>query len=233
MNADWILDETAHAGAEHLDAEFVAAYDRKQGHPDPTTDIEAFLQRGLSSESTILDLGAGTGQFALIAARHFGRVIAIDVSPLMLNRLHDQANDAGLTNIECIRAGFLTYEHAGDHVDGVFTRNALHQIPDFFKGLALNQIADVLRPGGVLRLRDLIYDFTPAEAAGAIHEWFDHAVTDPAEGYTRHDLAEHVRTEFSTYRRLFEAMLEQTGFAIETVEFRRRVYGTYTCVRVS
>ena len=41
-----------------------------------------------------------------------------------------------------------------------------------------------MRPGGVLRLRDLIYDFAPAEAAGVFQRWFDHAASDPADGYT-------------------------------------------------
>jgi hypothetical protein len=31
----WMIDELAHAGPEHLDAAFVAGYDRKQGYPDP------------------------------------------------------------------------------------------------------------------------------------------------------------------------------------------------------
>lgn len=57
-----------------------------------------------------------------------------------------------------MNAGFLGYAHAGPPADGVYSRNALHQIPDFWKALALHRIARMLRPGGVLRLRDLIYD---------------------------------------------------------------------------
>ena len=30
-----MIDELAHAGDEHLDEEFIAGYDRKQGYPDP------------------------------------------------------------------------------------------------------------------------------------------------------------------------------------------------------
>jgi hypothetical protein len=33
-----MLDELAHAGAEHLDPGFVAGFDRKQGYPDPAED---------------------------------------------------------------------------------------------------------------------------------------------------------------------------------------------------
>jgi SAM-dependent methyltransferase len=113
----------------------------------------------------------------------------------------------------------------------VYTRHALHQLPDFWKALALDRIARMLRPGGVLRLRDLIYDFRPAETEDVFRGWFEHAATDPAEGYTGEDYAEHIRTEFSTFRWLFEPMLAAAGFEIVTVDFAGSLYGAYTCVK--
>lgn len=50
--------------------------------------------------------------------------------------------------IEVVEAGLLSYEHAGTLVDAVHTRNALHQLPDAFKAIALHRIARLLRPGG-------------------------------------------------------------------------------------
>ena len=226
-----MLDELAHAGPEHLDETFIAGYDRKQGYPDPAEDLAAFQAHGLGTSSVIIDLGAGTGQFALAAARRFGQVTAADVSPAMVAALRGRAATAGLANLRCVRAGFLSYDHDGPLADGVHTRNALHQIPDFWKGLALRRIACMLRPGGVLRLRDLIYDFRPAEASGIFSGWFAGAATDPAAGYTAADYAEHIRTEFSTYRWLLEPMLAAAGFEIVAVTFERRLYGAYTCVK--
>jgi hypothetical protein len=46
---------------------------------------------------------------------------------------------------------------------------------------------------------------------------------------TAADLAEHIRTEFSTFRWLFEPILAAAGFEILSAEFRGSVYGTYTC----
>src|SRR5690348_3108856 len=160
----WMIDELAHAGPEHLDAAFVAGFDRKQGYPDPAEDIAALRAHGLNAESTLVDLGAGTGRLALAAAPHVRRVVAVDVSPAMLAALRGRAAEAGLANVECVQAGFLSYEHAGPPADAVYTRNALHQLPDFWKALALDRIASPLKPGGVLRLRDLIFDFQPADA---------------------------------------------------------------------
>lgn len=229
MRREWTIDEVAHAGPEHLDPAFVAGYDRKQGRPDPAPDIAILAAHGLGADATVVDLGAGTGQFALAAAAVFGRVIAVDVSAVMLDRLRDRAREA--PNLVCVQAGFLGYEHTGAPADAVHTRNALHHLPDFWKAIALTRIAAMLRPGGVLRLHDLVYDFAPSEAPAAVERWLDGAAASAADGYTRADLAEHVRTEHSTYRWLLEPMLAAAGFEVVTAEYAGRVYAAYTCVR--
>jgi SAM-dependent methyltransferase len=229
----WMIDELAHAGPEHLDAAFVAGYDRKQGRPDPAEDLEILAAHGLDRDSAVVDLGAGSGQFALAAARRFAHVTAVDVSPAMIALLQENAAIAGLANLDCVRAGFLSYEHTGPPADGVYTRNALHQLPDFWKAVALDRIARMMRSGGVLRLRDLIYDFRPADAAQVFARWFDDAASDPADGYTSDEYAVHIRTEFSTFRWLLEPMLEAVGFEIVSADFVARLYGAYTCVKSS
>jgi len=221
----------AHAGPEHLDPGFVAGFDRKQGYPDPAADLAVLREHGIGPASTVVDLGAGTGQFALAAAPLVGRVVAVDISPAMLAAPTGRAATAGLANIEWVQAGFLSYQHADQPADAVFTRNALHQLPDFWKALALHRIGRMLRPGGVLRLRDLIFDFQPADTEAVLDGWLDSAAEDPALGYTRDDFAEHLRTEFSTFRWLLEPMLTAAGFNIVTTDFDGPVYGAYTCVK--
>jgi SAM-dependent methyltransferase len=226
-----MIDEASFAGPEHLDAMFVAAYDRKQGYPDAGEDVAVFAEHGLTEDSRLVDYGAGTGRFALAAARRFGHVTAVDVSTAMLMLLRERADAAGVPNLRAVRAGFLTYEHVGPSVDGVYSRNALHHLPDFWKGIALDRVARIMRPGGVLRIHDLIYDLQPSGADEVLDRWLDRAPDDPALGYIRDDLAEHIRTEFSTYRWLFEPLLAAAGFRIVTAEYRERVFGTYTCLK--
>jgi len=72
-----MIDELSRAGREHLNADFVEAFDVKRGHPDPSGDLRLFTIQGLGSDSTLIDFGAGTGQFAVPAAKLFGRVIAV------------------------------------------------------------------------------------------------------------------------------------------------------------
>jgi SAM-dependent methyltransferase len=135
--------------------------------------------------------------------------------------------------IEAVQAGFLRYDHQGEPPDAVMTRNALHHLPDFWKALALSRIAQMLRPGGVLLLRDLIFSFAPGEARSSIQRWLDAAPTDPAHGWTSAQLAEHVRTEHSTFTWLLEPMLERAGFEV-VARFLSDggIYAAYTCVRV-
>lgn len=227
---DWWLDERAHAGAEHLDEEYVRGYDRKAGF-DPAEDVDILRARGLGPDSVVVDLGAGTGTFTTAVAPFCGRVVAVDVSPAMTASLRSRAEQLGLGNVTVVEGGFLSYEHDAAPADFVFTRNALHQVPDFWKGVALARIAAVLRPGGVLRLRDLVFDFAPVEADARIEEWISGAVSDPAVGWTAAELAEHVRIEFSTYSWLLDALLDRTGFDIAARSYHRSAYGAYTCIR--
>ena len=231
MKRPWMIDELAYAGPEHLDPTFVAGYDTKQGHPSPAEDLEVFVAHGLDSSSIVVDLGAGTGQFAIEAARRFARVIAVDVSPVMLGLLGEKTANESLDNVERIRAGFLTYRHSGSLADGIYTRNALHHLPDFWKALALDRMASFIKPGGLLRIHDLAYDFLPSDTDQVFDRWFDCAVIDSAHGYTTQDFIEHIRTEHSTFRWLFESMLTRAGFDIVDVAFRGSTYGSYTCTR--
>ena len=231
MNKSWMIDELDYAGAEHLDRGFVAGYEQKQGNPDPTADLEVLAANGVGPTAVVVDLGAGTGTFAIAAAHRFSHVIAVDVSPAMLSVVRDRAQEAGLVNLDCVQAGFLSYEHAGGPVDAVYTRNALHHLPDFWKGLALDRLAAIMRTGGVLRLHDLIFDFQPHEAERVLDRWLNSAIADASRGYTAADFAQHLRTEFSTFRWLLEPMLALTGFQVLTAEFTASVYGAYTCIK--
>ena len=227
----WYIDEFAHAGEEHLDPEYVATYDRKS-QIDPSTDLALLQEMGLNEQSVLVDLGAGTGVFALAAAPYCGRVVAVDVSPPMLDYIRLQAEARHLTNIDVVQAGLLSYEHQGEPADFVYTRNVLHHLPDFWKGIALQRIAGMLRPGGVLRLHDLVYSFDPAEVEQVFEPWFANAAARPEDGWTREEYETHVRTEYSTYNWLLEAIIDRVGFEIDDVNHRpARVYSAYTCVK--
>ena len=227
----WQPDEVALAGSEHLDPDYVAGFDRKSAF-DPGPDIEILKGLGLGAESTVVDLGSGTGDFAIAASRLCRRVVAADVSPAMLAVTQSKLDAGHITNVEVVQAGFLTYEHQKPPADFVFTKNALHHLPDFWKGAALDRIASMVGPGGVLRLRDLVYSFAPSERTRAIESWLAGAPAKAEDGWTREELETHVREEFSTYSWLLEDLLRRAGFEILAAEYAdSRVFAAYTCVR--
>jgi SAM-dependent methyltransferase len=219
----WCLDERAHAGAEHLDAAYVASYDAKTGL-DLDAAREILRRHGLGPDTTLVDLGCGTGLLASAAVSEARRVVGVDVSPAMLE-VARRRSDA----VEWVEAGFLTYEHDGDPPQLVHSRNALHHLPDFWKGVALVRTHDLLATGGVLVLRDLVYDFEPAEPARRIEEWLAGAAPTPAEGWTRSELAEHVREEHSTFTWLLEHLLAHAGFETVERDVHGGIYATYVC----
>ncbi len=226
---DWYLDELAHAGAEHLDTNYVPTYDDKAA-TDPTEDLEVLRALGLNTAHTLVDFGAGTGTFALAVAPLCRRYVAVDVSPVMLQHLRQKTAAAGITNIEVVQAGFLSYQHQGDPADFVYSRHALHHLPDFWKAIALLRVAAILKPGGVFYLRDLVYSFEPQETENIIEDWLSHAAPSSDKGWTRAELATHLREEYSPFSWLLEPMIERAGFVIKQVE-HSDIYAAYTCVK--
>jgi SAM-dependent methyltransferase len=226
-----VPDEAARAGGEHTDPLLVAAYDRKSSF-DPGDDIALLRERGLDGQSTVLDLGAGTGTFALAAAPYCRRVIAVDVSPAMVGRIRERIAARGAANVDCVEAGILRYEHRGAPADVVYSRNVLHHLPDFWKVVALERMWRMLRPGGILRLRDIVFSFAPGEAHEAVAVWLDGAADRPEEGWTREELEAHLREEHSTYSWLLEPMLTRVGFEIETAAYSpARIFACYVCLK--
>jgi ubiquinone/menaquinone biosynthesis C-methylase UbiE len=210
----WLLDEVATAGRENLDADHVLRYDTKED-AGAVGELALLKELGLSEHSEVVDIGAGTGQFALAAASACARVVAVDVSPVMLHRLRTKVEESNLSNVEVVQSGFLTYEHLGDPADFVYSRFALHHLPDFWKTMALERVRRIVHRGGILRLWDVVYNFDPTEAEDRIEAWCAMGGNDVEGEWIRAELEEHVRDEHSTFNWLLEPMIERSGFEIE------------------
>lgn len=212
-----MLDEVASAGRENLDRDHVARYDAKEdaGAADEVALLE---ELGLDSGSLVVDLGAGTGQLTLAVAPRCAQVVAVDVSAVMLEHLRAKVGAAGLTNVEVVQAGFLTYGRQGPPADVAYSRYALHHLPDLWKAVALQRVRRILRPGGLFRLWDVVYDFDAGEAEERIEAWCATGGDEIEGEWLRAELEEHVRDEHSTFTWLLEPMIERAGFAIERTE---------------
>jgi len=122
---------------------------------DPQKNV---AQMGLTPGMRIADLGAGSGFYALEAARAVGdsgRVYAIDIQKDLLAKLRNKAREEHLGNIEVIWADL---EHVGGTriqdgaVHGVIVSNILFQIQN--KDNVCQEIKRILRPRGLVYLVD-------------------------------------------------------------------------------
>ncbi len=106
---------------------------------------------------TILELGAGTAETGLIAARLVspgGRVIVSDRSTAMLAAAERRAAELDLTNVELRVLDIEAIDLPDAAVDGVISRMVLMLVPDI--AAALGEIHRVLRPGA--RLAAAVWD---------------------------------------------------------------------------
>lgn len=209
----WLIDELSFAGSENLDATHVARYDAKED-AGPAAEVALLERLGLGRESLVVEFGAGTGQFTVEVAPKCACVVAVDVSAPMLETLRAKVADLGLGNVAVVPAGFLTYEHDRPPADFIYSRLALHHLPDFWKAVALARMRRMLRTGGVLRLWDVIYDFDPPEIERRIGDWCATGGDSPATEWSSSELEDHVRDEHSTFTWLIEPMFERCQLRI-------------------
>lgn len=213
----WLLDELSYAGRENLDTAHVARYDTKED-ASAASEVALLKDIGIARDSLVVEFGAGTGQFTVEIATACARVIAVDISEPMLNQLETKIARLGMDNVEIVRAGFLTYEHVGSPADLIYSRFALHHLPDFWKAVALSRLRRMLRTGGALRLWDVVYHFAPAEAEDRIEAWCATGGHTIEAEWSRAELEEHAREEHSTFSWLLEPMILRSGFEIVQAE---------------
>jgi ubiquinone/menaquinone biosynthesis C-methylase UbiE len=228
----WRYNEYECCGVD-FDSFFAArAYDRyHQALRDYRHEAEQIVAAlGLDPSATVLDMGCGTGAFALHAARCYRMVYAIDVAQAMLGRARRQAQRAGLTNIEFHRGGFLTYQHEGPPVDAVVSVAALHHLPDFWKLVGLHRLASILKPNGRLYLFDVVFSFEVCRCAPAL-ERFIEKMSVPRVPDSRRAAEAHVREEHSTCGWIMEGLLERAGFRIDTADYRDEFLAEYLCTK--
>lgn len=211
--ASWFPHELGTAGRENLDPVHVARYDGKMD-AGAAAEVALLSRHGLGADSTVIEFGPGTGQFTMAVSPHCASVVAVDISPPMLKHLSGKLHARGLLNVELVQGGFLSYAHRARPADFVYSRFALHHLPDFWKAMALLRVRGMLRPGGVFRLWDVIYDFSLGEAANHIEAWCATGGENVEGEWGRAELEEHVRDEHSTFTWLIEPMLAHASFEI-------------------
>lgn len=232
MNDDitWQYDEFQQIGTDYGSEAEVEIYDSR--HSD-FRDMEAESLRILDlleiiKSDVLIDFGSGTGTFAIQAAKRCARVHAVDVSQTMIDRAKAKAIRAAASNIEFHHAGFLTYEHNHPPVNAVVTTFAFHHLPDFWKGIALNRLNRILKPGGQLYIHDVVME--EGNAIENIAALID-KLADAGGQMLREDTERHFKDEYSTYDWVMDGLLSRSGFTIKSKNIDGGVLGTYICTK--
>lgn len=107
-----------------------------------------------------LDVGCGTGAFARLLAGRCRRVVAIDLSPRMVEVA--RARSASRPNVEYLVADAMAWPFARGRFDCVASIAAAHHLPLV---PLLARMRDGLAPGGTLLLLDIYRPRSPADLA--------------------------------------------------------------------
>ena len=132
----------------------------------------------------VMDFGAGTGLVAAHVAPRVSKVVAVDVSPSMLEALAAKPELQGKVETRCQD---ILEAPLDESFDAIVSAMALHHVEDT-EALAA-RFAEHLKPGGVLALADLDREdgtFHAPGTEGVFHHGFDRAAlqsTLEAQGF--------------------------------------------------
>lgn len=176
-----------------------------------------------------LEAGCGTGLFSRQLATRCGKVTALDLSPVMIDRA--KGLSASFPNLQFECADILKYPLAPNSFDCIASIATLHHLP-LNETLALLEAA--LRPGGVLLILDLTRSTTAMDRlrdalAYPVHLLSSFARTGRLRPpkYVREIWAEHGRSDvYSTVAEIEEACRAKLPGAT----IRRHLYWRYSLI---
>jgi len=125
-----------------------------------------FAMGALGRGERVIDLGCGAGLDTLIAARMVGptgTVLAIDMTPEMMEKAKRSAATMGLSNVD-FHLGYIEETGSPDGgTDVVISNGVINLVPD--KRSVFGEIYRVLKPGGRIQIADIIVQKAVPESA--------------------------------------------------------------------
>lgn len=139
---------------------------------DHTAVNIAFVERVVelgANQGHFLDLGTGPAQIPVLLAQRCPkiRITGIDLSVNMLTLGEQHVAEAGLADriaLECVDAKDLPYPDQS--FDGVISNSIIHHLPDPLT--AFREISRVVRPDGLILIRDLMRPDAPQAAQALV-----------------------------------------------------------------
>lgn len=152
-------------------AEAAEAYDAMAHGEVDNAFVERVLALG-AKDGHFLDVGTGPAQIPILLAQRCPdiRITAIDLSKEMLNiaKRHVAAAElAARITLEHVDAKALPYPD--NTFDGLISNSIVHHIHDSLR--ALQEMSRVVKPRGLVLIRDLVRPETPEEAQAFVDKY--------------------------------------------------------------
>ncbi len=197
---------------------------------DHNSHYHAFLLKQLptASDADALEIGCGTGGFSRLLAQRYRRVLALDLSPRMIEIARERSR--AYPNIDFQVADVMDYEFTAEHFGCVASIATLHHLP--FEPI-LSKIKSILKPGGFFLALDLfeaesLADFAIAALAVPVNPILKLVKTghlgEPKE--VRAAWEEHGRTD--VYPTL--AQVRQASASLPKAKVTRHFFWRYSIV---
>lgn len=230
MRYNWLYDETKHCGVDFSDPELVAIYDSNHQKFRDYEKGAAYIAQALNlnNEQSVIDMGAGTGAFALYAAKYCKQIYAVDISKVMLDYAKQKAEKMGVKNVIFCHGGFLTYEHKDEPVDAFISVAVLHHLPDFWKLIGLKRAFNMIKTGGKFYLFDVTFPSEIDNYENIFDGWVESQEKQINKDFGR-EVEITIRDEYVTFDWIMEGLLERAGFKIDNISVVSGFGSIYIC----
>lgn len=211
-----------------LDFDLIALHDQEGW--DHNNHYHLFLLKQLPSKcKTVLDIGCGTGEFSRMMAKRFETVVAIDLSPNMIEVAKQRSQQ--FSNIDFQVVDVLQWSAPVEQFDVIVSIATLHHLP--VENLLPNLKA-ALKPGGRIIILDLLeYENILDKLSDFIAvplNWLFYTLKNrhiQKSPLAAAALREHLRTDkyltFSQARRIYTSLLKRA-------KVRKHLFWRYSVV---